>query len=124
MSTVALFIIILFLVTPITSATNSSALCPPISVTGQCGPEHGRCPGPSYASWAIYCNPNTNWCGDTNAHRDATPDDNYDWISSQCQSTPNTIISFGFKTPTTNDGYYGISSSTITMTLYLSLIHI
>ena len=46
---------------------------------GRCGPKfNARC-NKRDASWAVYCNTETGWCGDTDAFRDAQPEDIFDF---------------------------------------------
>ena len=47
---------------------------------GRCGPifNYVRC-NKNLKSWALYCNTDNGWCGDTPAHRDAQSSDAYDF---------------------------------------------
>ena len=47
----------------------------------ECGPGIGRC-NKDIDEDSIYCNTENGWCGNTTAHRDAQPGDEYDWDSS------------------------------------------
>ena len=57
------------------------AALPELSETvGRCGPviDNGRC-NRNKAYWAVYCNIETGWCGDTSDFRDAQDEDIYDF---------------------------------------------
>lgn len=53
---------------------------PKCTDTGRCGASQGdkKCSGTP--SWAIYCNEDNGWCGDTEAHRTMQPSDAYDMV--------------------------------------------
>ena len=57
-------------------------------VIGRCGESFGRC-NKNLAEWAIYCNSDNFWCGNTESHRDAQEDDKYDWSPLSCPETEN-----------------------------------
>jgi hypothetical protein len=60
--------------------------CPSISTNGRCGPLYNNtvCGG---RPWAIYCNTQNGWCGNSSAHKHAQPGNKYDnaVIPSRCR---------------------------------------
>ena len=50
---------------------------------GRCGEPYGRC-NKNQVPWAEYCNSENSWCGITAGHRDAQPEDKYDWNPTSC----------------------------------------
>ena len=62
-----------------------SAECHPLSkVEGRCGPDWGGRCNKNLADYSLYCNLLTGWCGTTAEHKDAHPDDTYDWKTETC----------------------------------------
>jgi len=60
--------------------------CPPLATAdGRCGPlfDHSRCDNQRH-SWALYCNEQNGWCGNTDAHRNAQASGKYDWNGCSC----------------------------------------
>ena len=51
--------------------------CGPLAGYSRCG-GGGSTPEPDYA---IYCNEENGWCGDTTTHRDAQPGNSYDFLA-------------------------------------------
>merc|ERR1712087_118187 len=70
----------------------SKNLCPPLNSDaengGRCGPLFGsvRC-NKLLKNYALYCNSDNGWCGDTSAHENAQSDeDRYDWAPDSCEA--------------------------------------
>ena len=53
----------------------------------RCGPYYGGRCNKNLPSNAEYCNTENGWCGNTNAHKNAQPGDEFDWISSACRGS-------------------------------------
>ena len=69
-------------------ASLSFIACPQaVSSGSRCGPDYGggRCNKTVHPD-AIYCNSENGWCGNTDAHKDAQPDEDiYDWQPTSCR---------------------------------------
>jgi len=59
--------------------------CPYISQTyGRCGAAWGGRCNKDLADYAIYCNTENGWCGDTEEHQNEQDGDEYDWEPQSC----------------------------------------
>ena len=60
--------------------------CQPLSQeVGRCGPNRGGRCNKDLADYAVYCNLDNEWCGNSEDHKNAQAGDEYDWKSSTCQ---------------------------------------
>ena len=51
----------------------------------RCGPKWGGRCNKNLKDWALYCNVDNGWCGDTEDHKNAQSGDEYDWEPVSCQ---------------------------------------
>ena len=68
------------------TAFQSKEICNPLSQSRwRCGQEWGGRCNKNLEDGAIYCNKENGWCGNTEQHKNAQPDDIFDWMPKSCQ---------------------------------------